>query len=190
MSIVGHCAEKLIDTISFFVAPPPPILVGPSDSIYASQNMTYSLTNYQYLDSASFSIWNGSVVYSAPDFSQFEIQWGPSNGNASFSVYAYSNGNSDTASVEVTIFGIGIDEDHLPFSIYPNPASEYIVIDATTSHQPDQYIITNMTGERIENGKLNGTQIWVNHLAAGTYFLQLRNTSSAESWFYKIQIAR
>ena len=77
-ALTGMCDSKLIDTISFFVAPPPPVLVGPSDSIYASANTTYTLTNYQYVDSISYALSNATLISSAPDFSSFEIQWGPS----------------------------------------------------------------------------------------------------------------
>ena len=125
-ALTGLCDSKLIDTISFFVAPPAPVLVGPSDSIYASANTTYAMTNYQYVDSISYALLNSTLISSAPDFSSFEVQWGPANGAASFAVYAYNGSVADTAAIDVTIYGIGLDELDGSVVLYPNPTEDFI----------------------------------------------------------------
>ena len=188
MAIVGNCSAKLIDTISFFVIPPPPVLVGPTDSIYAIQNAVYNLTNFQYLDSASYSISNGTVVYSAPDYSQFEIEWGPVNGNASFSVYSFTNGESDTANISVTIHGIGIEEQNTAVKIYPNPVSDFIIINTQAKNIPDEYTITDVIGQTISHGSIVDGRISTKHLSSGSYILTLLENSTSAVHHFNIQV--
>ena len=181
-AITGLCGKRLIDTISFFVAPPPPVLVGPSDSIYGA-NATYNVVNYQYLDSASFSITNGTVVTWQPDYSQFDIAWGPVNGPGEFILIGYANGNSDTATVTVQINGIGIDESSRNISIFPNPARDHINV--VGMENTATYSITDLGGRIVAQGLLESGRIPVSELSNGTYILLLEG---AQTQIQKIQI--
>jgi len=181
-AITGLCGKRLIDTISFFVAPPPPVLVGPSDSIYGA-NATYNVVNYQYLDSASFSITNGTVVTWQPDYSQFDIAWGPVNGPGEFMLIGYANGNSDTATVTVQINGIGIDESSRNISIFPNPARDHINV--VGMENTATYSITDLGGRIVAQGLLESGRIPVSELSNGTYILLLEG---AQTQIQKIQI--
>ena len=181
-AITGLCGKRLIDTISFFVAPPPPVLVGPSDSIYGA-NATYNVVNYQYLDSASFSITNGTVVTWQPDYSQFDIAWGPVNGPGEFMLIGYANGNSDTATVTVQINGIGIDESSRNISIFPNPARDHINV--VGMENTATYSITDLGGRIVAQGRLESGRIPVSELSNGTYILLLEG---AQTQIQKIQI--
>ena len=181
-AITGLCGKRLIDTISFFVAPPPPVLVGPSDSIYGA-NATYNVVNYQYLDSASFSITNGTVVTWQPDYSQFDIAWGPVNGPGEFMLIGYANGNSDTATVTVQINGIGIDESSRNISIFPNPARDHINV--IGMENTATYSITDLGGRIVAQGLLESGRIPVSELSNGTYILLLEG---AQTQIQKIQI--
>ena len=181
-AITGLCGKRLIDTISFFVAPPPPVLVGPSDSIYGA-NATYNVVNYQYLDSASFSITNGTVVTWQPDYSQFDIAWGPVNGPGEFMLIGYANGNSDTATVTVQINGIGIDESSSNISIFPNPARDHINV--VGMENTATYSITDLGGRIVAQGLLESGRIPVSELSNGTYILLLEG---AQTQIQKIQI--
>jgi hypothetical protein len=181
-AITGLCGKRLIDTISFFVAPPPPVLVGPSDSIYGA-NATYNVVNYQYLDSASFSIMNGTVVTWQPDYSQFDIAWGPVNGPGEFMLIGYANGNSDTATVTVQINGIGIDESSRNISIFPNPARDHINV--VGMENTATYSITDLGGRIVAQGLLESGRIPVSELSNGTYILLLEG---AQTQIQKIQI--
>jgi len=181
-AITGLCGKRLIDTISFFVAPPPPVLVGPSDSIYGA-NATYNVVNYQYLDSASFSITNGTVVTWQPDYSQFDIAWGPVNGPGEFMLIGYANGNSDTATVTVQINGIGIDESSRNISIFPNPAGDHINV--VGMENTATYSITDLGGRIVAQGHLESGRIPVSELSNGTYILLLEG---AQTQIQKIQI--
>lgn len=182
MAISGYCGKRLIDTISFFVAPPPPVLVGPTDSIYGT-NATYNVLNYQWLDSASFSITNGTVVTWQPDYSQFDIAWGPANATGTFTLIGYANGGSDTATVTVEVNGIGIIECFGDLVLYPNPARDLIHIAGAL--EGTTYTLSDLSGRVMDRGLLDGGRLPVAHLPNGTYVLVLDGTTP---WIQRIQI--
>ena len=73
------------------------------------------------------------------------------------------------------------------FSIYPNPANNYIVIEGKTDSEKIHYAIVNVIGGEIKSGDIfsNGNslneKISVSGLRGGVYFLQLhdgKNTSA------------
>ena len=178
-ALTGLCDSKLIDTISFFVAPPAPVLVGPSDSIYASANTTYTMTNYQYVDSISYALSNATLISSAPDFSSFEVQWGPANGAASFAIYAYNGGIADTAAIDVTIYGIGLDELDGSVVLYPNPAEDFIYLSGAPANTT--FELRNTTGQLLRSGTL-AERIDLRGVASGTLLLTLKNQHTIKQY--------
>ena len=179
MALRGSCNKPLIDTVSFFVAPPPPVLVGPSDSIYAPANTTYTMTNYQYVDSISYALSNATLISSAPDFSSFEIQWGPTNGPAAFTVYAYNGGIADTAAIDVTIHGIGINELDGSVVLYPNPAEDVIYLSGVPAHTT--FELRNTTGQLLRTGTAED-RIDLRTLPSGTLLLTLKNQRTIKQY--------
>ena len=179
MALKGSCNKPLIDTINFFVTPPPPVLVGPSDSIYASANTTYTLTNYQYVDSISYALSNATLISSAPDFSSFEIQWGPANGAASFTVYAYNGGIADTAAIDVTIYGIGLDELDGSVVLYPNPTEDFIYFSGAPANTT--FELHNTTGQLLRKGTLT-ERIDLRGVPSGTLLLSLKNQHTIKQY--------
>ena len=179
MALRGSCNKPLIDTISFFVTPPPPVLVGPSDSIYAPANTTYTMTNYQYVDSISYALSNATLISSAPDFSSFEIQWGPTNGPAAFTVYAYNGGIADTAAIDVTIHGIGINELDGSVVLYPNPAEDVIYLSGVPVHTT--FELRNTTGQLLRTGTAKD-RIDLRTLPSGTLLLTLKNQRTVKQY--------
>jgi hypothetical protein len=179
MALRGSCNKPLIDTISFFVTPPPPVLVGPSDSIYAPANTTYTMTNYQYVDSISYALSNATLISSAPDFSSFEIQWGPTNGPAAFTVYAYNGGIADTAAIDVTIHGIGINELDGSVVLYPNPAEDVIYLSGVPAHTT--FELRNTTGQLLRTGTAED-RIDLRTLPSGTLLLTLKNQRTVKQY--------
>jgi hypothetical protein len=179
MALRGSCNKPLIDTISFFVTPPPPVLVGPSDSIYAPANTTYTMTNYQYVDSISYALSNATLISSAPDFSSFEIQWGPTNGPAAFTVYAYNGGIADTAAIDVTIHGIGINELDGSVVLYPNPAEDVIYLSGVPVHTT--FELRNTTGQLLRTGTAED-RIDLRDLPSGTLLLTLKNQGTVKQY--------
>jgi len=178
-ALTGLCDSKLIDTISFFVAPPAPVLVGPSDSIYASANTTYTLTNYQYVDSISYALANATLISSAPDFSSFEVQWGPANGAASFAIYAYNGGIADTAAIDVTIYGIGLDELDGSVVLYPNPTEDFIYLSGAPANTT--FELRNYTGQLLRASALT-ERIDLRGVASGTLLLTLKNQHTIKQY--------
>ena len=174
MAITGYCGRRLIDTVAFFVAPPPPVLVGPTDSIYGAY-ATYNVLNYQWLDSATFSITNGTVVTWQPDYSQFDITWGPANATGTFTLIGYANGQSDTAAVTVEVNGIGITECFEDFVLYPNPAHRIIHI--TGVLEGTAYVLTDLSGRMMDQGLLENRSLPVGHLPNGTYILVIEGST-------------
>ena len=179
MALRGSCNKPLIDTINFFVTPPPPVLVGPSDSIYAPANTTYTMTNYQYVDSISYALSNATLISSAPDFSSFEIQWGPTNGPAAFTVYAYNGGIADTAAIDVTIHGIGINELDGSVVLYPNPAEDVIYLSGVPVHTT--FELRNNTGQLLRTGTAED-RIDLRTLPSGTLLLKLKNQRTIKQY--------
>ena len=179
MALRGSCNKPLIDTINFFVTPPPPVLVGPSDSIYAPANTTYTMTNYQYVDSISYALSNATLISSAPDFSSFEIQWGPTNGPAAFTVYAYNGGIADTAAIDVTIHGIGINELDGSIVLYPNPAEDVIYLSGVPVHTT--FELRNTTGQLLRTGTAED-RIDLRTLPSGTLLLTLKNQGTVKQY--------
>ncbi|MDA9963663.1 T9SS type A sorting domain-containing protein [Schleiferiaceae bacterium] len=179
MALRGSCNKPLIDTINFFVTPPPPVLVGPSDSIYAPANTTYTMTNYQYVDSISYALSNATLISSAPDFSSFEIQWGPANGPAAFTVYAYNGGIADTAAIDVTIHGIGINELDGSVVLYPNPIEDFIYLRGAPANTT--FELRNTTGQLLRSGTLT-ERIDLRGVASGTLLLTLKNQHSIKQY--------
>ena len=178
-ALTGLCDSKLIDTISFFVAPPAPVLVGPSDSIYASANTTYAMTNYQYVDSISYALLNSTLISSAPDFSSFEVQWGPANGAASFAVYAYNGSVADTAAIDVTIYGIGLDELDGSVVLYPNPTEDFIYFSDAPANTT--FELHNTTGQLFRAGALT-ERIDIRGVPSGTLLLTLKNQQAIKQY--------
>ena len=179
MAITGTCDKPLIDTINFFVTPPPPALVGPTDSVYAPANITYTMTNYQYVDSISYALSNATLISSAPDFSSFEVQWGPANGAASFAVYAYNGGIADTAAIDVTIYGIGIDERDGSLRLYPNPAEDFIYFSGAPVNTT--FELHNTTGQLLRAGTLT-ERIDLHGVPSGTLLLTLKNQQTIKQY--------
>ena len=179
MALRGSCNKPLIDTISFFVTPPPPVLVGPSDSIYAPANTTYTMTNYQYVDSISYALSNATLISSPPDFSSFEIQWGPTNGPAAFTVYAYNGGIADTAAIDVTIHGIGINELDGSVVLYPNPAEDVIYLSGVPVHTT--FELRNTTGQLLRTGTAED-RIDLRTLPSGPLLLKLKNQRTIKQY--------
>ena len=174
IGMLGACGSLLVDTVEFFVSPPPPLLVGPADSIYGP-TATYSLLNYEYLDSASFGISNGTILSWSNDYSQFDIEWGPMNSSGEFTLVGYSFGNSDTTSISVQVHGIGIPENLDNILIYPVPASERILL-GHSSQNPISFKIYNMLGQETLSGKVVMNQIDISMLSDGIYVLLLVDT--------------
>jgi hypothetical protein len=137
------------------------------------------MTNYQYVDSISYALSNATLISSAPDFSSFEVQWGPANGAASFAVYAYNGGIADTAAIDVTIYGIGIDERDGSLKLYPNPAEDFIYFSGAPVNT--SFELHNTTGQLLRAGTLT-ERIDLHGVPSGTLLLTLKNQQTIKQY--------
>lgn len=74
---------------------------------------------------------------------------------------------------------VGIDEKNIKTTIYPNPTTQFISIESTVDF--DGYILTSMTGQIVQSGVLNGTEIDLGHNEKGMYLLQLINSNQTQN---------
>jgi len=89
-----------------------------------------------------------------------------------------SLGMKGTIVVQDVVSGIN-DQLVSRFSVYPNPARDFITIRSNSENGSD-YRITNIFGKRILDGKLeNGTTtVDINELSPGIYFVQVGNNKN------------
>jgi hypothetical protein len=79
---------------------------------------------------------------------------------------------------------LGLESD-INFSIYPNPAVEYINLHNETSDS-SRFSIVTTSGTRVKNGSAKNAKINVSDLASGLYILQVLDTNGKRSAkFYK-----
>lgn len=176
VSIVGSCGAALIDTISFFVVPPVIQISGPKDSVYASGSNIYNIQNNTYLDSIQWSVQNGTIdaIYGTDSV---ELAWGTSGGNgpATLTAIGWTYGYTDTATISVTIYGIGMEESSFVYSIYPNPANNVLYIQTTPFATGVTFNILDLSGREVLKGTLHTNNIDVSSLASGSYLLNIQS---------------
>ena len=82
----------------------------------------------------------------------------------------------------ITDYAVSVSDNESSFRIFPNPASDYIEIDF--ENQTAQSIdITNILGEKIYTGFVNGNKIVLNvaDYASGIYFINLNFPDSVKT---------
>lgn len=76
-------------------------------------------------------------------------------------------------------------EEHIKISIFPNPATEYIVVQGNMTNRAT-YSILNTSGMVLKQGEVTDSGIYVNNLASGLYILLVEDVDGAKSTkFYK-----
>ncbi|MCX6229925.1 MAG: T9SS type A sorting domain-containing protein [Bacteroidetes bacterium] len=81
--------------------------------------------------------------------------------------------------------GVNIIKNDLKINIYPNPATEYVIIEGIGNNKT-VYSIFNLVGQIVKSGRIesNSSKISVNDLKSGIYFVKLQ--SGTEAFVYKI----
>jgi len=100
-------------------------------------------------------------------------------------------GCTETESVTVTVGGIGLDEQaKANFNVYPNPASDYFVIEFANTNEETEIMLTDLTGKTVytytATSGLEELIIPVSTLSKGLYLLRLEQKGSPV--FYKIDV--
>ena len=191
-SITGDCGNLLVDSIEFYVVPPPIRLFGDTGSVAVGQISTYSIVNSEHYDSLTLNIINGNILGSSSD--SVSVEWGTvSNGYGKLQIEAVKVINNNFIgtlskdSVETTIQGFTLNELANKLNIYPNPASSVIIADELPNHS--KYEIVNISGQLIQGGLIENNSIQVNDLVPGTYILKIK--SNDENWLVnRILISR
>lgn len=101
------------------------------------------------------------------------VDSGLASGTYTYSVIAvYDEGQSMPAVVVVEVYD-SLDENlNVAFSVFPNPAKDYINI--VTNAQSYEYQLINSIGQVVMNGTLNGNdQISLSNINKGMYFLKV-----------------
>lgn len=179
-AVYGLCGRKFLDSSIFYVSPPSIKIQGPSDSLYAPGTTTYSVKNYEYVDSVVFNTTNCTIIYTANNFSNFDVSW--SGGNATSTIQAiayYPDGSQSADLLSVEVFGIGVYENELELDIFPNPVSELLLVcgfkESELKDGEYRYIIHNVSGTIISEDLLEDNVIITSSLSSGQYFLTLVN---------------
>jgi photosystem II stability/assembly factor-like uncharacterized protein len=92
----------------------------------------------------------------------------------------YAVGQTGTI-LKTTSGGVGTEEitAEEPFRVYPNPATEFIVVERRNpEHDHCEFIISDIFGRKILSGKMGmstGYKLNVNDFASGIYFLTMKS---------------
>ena len=156
-SITGECGNLLVDSIEFYVVPPPIRLFGDTGSVVVGQISTYSIVNSEHYDSLTLNIINGNILGSSSDSAS--VEWGTvANGYGKLQIEAVKVINNNFIgtlskdSVETMIQGFTLNELANKLNIYPNPASSVIIADELPNHS--EYEIVNISGQLIKADSL------------------------------------
>ena len=89
--------------------------------------------------------------------------------------------NTGTVAGTVTfgnaICGLGVADNELDWMVYPNPAQDVLFL-----AEPNlNYVIIDMVGRTVLNGKSSSTKIEIGELSAGQYTIQLENEAGQTS---------
>ena len=106
------------------------------------------------------------------------------NGSVSYSIgqIDYSNQQGTNGSLNEGVqqpqefYLLAIDEAHsIELSIYPNPTTDFLMLEFDQLHDNLEYILTDMNGKRIQNQVIESTKIAIDMrtYASGAYHLTL-----------------
>ena len=176
VSFMGACNRALVDSTTFTVDAPIIQIAAPADSIYGNDTITYTLQHSGYVDSVQWMVTNGSIEM-AYGIDSVQIAWGVSgNGPGELSAIGWTYGISDTASISVTVYGIGIDENELNVAIYPNPATDILHVQGGANLS---YEISDYVGRTLLAGPVIDEEVSVSSLRPGQYVLRLTDGQKA-----------
>ena len=145
------------DTVEVFVAPDPPI---PSFSQTGNALLSDPAWDYQwYLDGSSISGATGQQ-HIAQSSGYYQVQVTNQYGCTSISDSVY-------------ISLVGVEEYHIDFSIYPNPALDKVRLETS---EPVSFQLLNALGAVIRRGQIQKQmELDLSELAAGRYLIRVEN---------------
>ncbi len=90
---------------------------------------------------------------------------------------------SDTKPINIITGSAGTqNQGSVQFSIYPNPATDRLIIEALSSENPANISLFDISGKKIMNKQLlkTRTEIDISRLLPGVYILQIENDTTVE----------
>lgn len=86
---------------------------------------------------------------------------------------------------------IGLDEisKEFAFHVYPNPTSEYVILESEQLDQVQSVWMYDIKGsliQSIQNHQSQQLTVNMQHLSAGTYVLKIRTANESQSFSYQI----
>ena len=170
---IGTDTLTSVNYIRVFPSPPTPVITQRHDTLFSSTNPSY--TSYQWYDSTT-------IIPGATD--TFLIITHGGNYNV-----VVTNENGCKISVGITIaHNVGINEFSANnyISLYPNPASDQLLIHTSSSHITGKAIISiiNVLGEIIQEEKLkwsNDIILDIKNIPPGIYFLQMKTVNGIDT---------
>jgi len=74
------------------------------------------------------------------------------------------------------------EKEDIKFNVYPNPASDYLVIEGI-AYKKLNFLIYNIMGQSVKTGKLenNTSKINITNLNSGIYFIQLKTEDNSKT---------
>lgn len=143
---------------------------------------------FRSLNNGSFELLT-EVSSNVSSFTDLEV----SSSNVAYQIEILTDGSCEVQNEGGRVIGLssiksniarnntvtGIKEDNMNFRIFPNPTSDFITVEVTNAVL-DTYELTNLIGQRIQEGNLNkGNRIDIRSISSGTYLLII-NSSDGE----------
>ena len=150
-------------------------ITGDANPNSISNAFSYSVSSQPNI-SYSWSLLNGNVQ-SGLGTNSINVVWtNIGTGNVKAKI-TNNNGCKDSTNLAVNITAVGIHNLSLEndLKVYPNPTKTSITITNKTNLVGKKYIITNLVGQTVLNGKLNIDETIVNleNLQSGVYLLSI-----------------
>ena len=169
------CGSSLNSTIAVSV------IVGASVASFTQSNLVYDYTFTSTSTNATSWSWDfgdglGASAIENPNYTY------TTNGTFTVTLTVDNGCGVDTYSEQVTITGVGIDENIQSLMVvYPNPATEILTIQIQEELLGEDYLIKDVNGKVLASGtfKAIDTAIEVKAFASGVYFILVGFHSNA-----------
>ena len=140
-----------------------------------TNNLVSFTNNSTASDSLSWDFGDGSFSFESNPSHQYNQP-----GEYLVTLTIYSCGKTDSVAILVTTNSVSITAEKLnAFSIYPNPATQFLNIESS-SNETTQFKISNALGEILIEGSLSfgKNEILISHLESGVYQIELNDNSN------------
>lgn len=178
-TVGGSCPDTVSQTVE--------VLSGPTVGSISGNVIGFNGGTYTYSLQGSngiamqWSATNGTVVSSTNNVAQ--IQWGSAASGTVTVVVTNNNGCSDSTSMVVNLWAVGMDElSESKIQVYPNPTEGLVYVLVPSNDA--EIIVYNTVGQRISIPVSNSEttyQLDFTGMAKGIYLLQVNTAETSET---------